>query len=666
MGAQQDALYAYKLRKHAKVSSLGQAAGYDAAEVANALGLISALRSFSEFTAAPILASWSDRLGRKWALLLSSTAFVIEAALIAVSPGLLMMGIVHTLGGFLASNGAIETSCVADATPAGPKRAVAVGRFLTAVGAALVLGPFLGGLLLEHWGGRSPFAFAAGLGFVALLAIGFVPVPWDGMLSFGGLVVRAEEYLPPSRRSQSSSSSGAPVLAAFQLLVQNPALRWYTAASGRIVPATSALQEAGLSSEEVASSIHRMSQAAEEAVQRTAGGSTMPVPLLLSHCQSGELFACQISWRKNVHPTLGWSYYLGLVQQISKDDFSVRRLLSAATTETTYADLCKEAEAPDAGLLSERFGSEVHAAAEKMWKDELAKGMKPASSSTKRRDADMSSIWSRSTASTISSAKEKKSSSKVEGDSQIGSHHFGALLGMLPSSDENSESSSPEKQVEEPQLPTGGEICGETCAAKGEAFHSASEDEFEECETMSSSSSLSLDSGAALFDEVDDPVKHVDRARLRQMKQAGTIYLKRGLQDAHRLWKNFCDCFERQEFFKSEETGGGIALLENLELALPSGEFAFVQPFHGRLGNPIACLVYVKHVELDDCPFLVALHSYMPNDCGPDDVGLREEFDKLSLRLDEVISELASEFFYYAPMRRQRTFRTNRFSTAGI
>jgi len=127
-----------------RVSALGQAAGYDAAEVANALGLISALRSFSEFTAAPMLASWSDRHGRKWALLLSSVAFVLEAALIAVSPGLLMMGIVHTLGGFLASNGAIETSCVADATPAGPKRAVAVGRFLTVVGAALVLGPFFG------------------------------------------------------------------------------------------------------------------------------------------------------------------------------------------------------------------------------------------------------------------------------------------------------------------------------------------------------------------------------------------------------------------------------------------------------------------------------------------------------------------------------------------
>lgn len=53
-----------------------------------------------------------------------------------------------------------------------------------AVGAALVLGPFLGGLLLEHLGGRSPFAFAAGLGFIALLAIGFVPVPW-GVLDSG-------------------------------------------------------------------------------------------------------------------------------------------------------------------------------------------------------------------------------------------------------------------------------------------------------------------------------------------------------------------------------------------------------------------------------------------------------------------------------------------------
>eukprot|EP00438_Fugacium_kawagutii_P018407 Skav225056 [mRNA] locus=scaffold3690:54618:56093:+ [translate_table: standard] len=436
-------------------------------------------------------------------------------------------------------------------------------------------------------------------------------------------------------------------------------------------------KEAGLSSDELASSIHRMSQAAEDAVQRTAEGVATPV--LLSHCQSGELFASQIPWRKNVHPTLGWSYYLGLVQLISKDELSVRRLLSAASRETTYADLCKEAPAPHG--LSEKLGSEVHAAAEKMWKDELAKGVKPAGSSTRNREADMHSIWSRSTASTIS-AEEKKPSSKVEGNcSQFGSHHFGAMLGMLPSSEESE--SSPQKQIQE---------------ASSEAFQSASEDDFEECETMSTSSSL--DSEAPLFDEVVDPVKHVDRARLRQMKQAFALATgsshdfpialrSAGLEEssqnwpmgpawrvgcdareafqpgpqafggADRLWENFCHCFEHQKFFKTEETGGGIGLLENLEVALPAGEFAFVQPFHGPEGNPIACLVYVKHVELDDCPFLLALHSYAP--CGPD--SLQEEFDKLSAGLDEVLSELATEFFYYAPMRRQKTFRTNRFST---
>ncbi|CAJ1362408.1 unnamed protein product, partial [Effrenium voratum] len=66
-----------------RIAALGAAAGHDAAAVANAMGLISALRSFSEFTAAPLLASWSDRLGRKKALLASALAFTLETALLA-------------------------------------------------------------------------------------------------------------------------------------------------------------------------------------------------------------------------------------------------------------------------------------------------------------------------------------------------------------------------------------------------------------------------------------------------------------------------------------------------------------------------------------------------------------------------------------------------------
>lgn len=447
--------------------------------------------------------------------------------------------------------------------------------------------------------------------------------------------------------------------------------------------------EAGLSCSEVATSIHRMTRAAEEAVQCAAGTCQVPahVPVLLSH-SSGELFACEISWRKNVHPTLGWSYHAGLVQKISKD-ISVHGLLVAASQETSYAELRAERAETIQDGFSQELAEELHAAAEKMWKDELAKGVKP-KSATKRREEDMTSIWSRSTASTTSSSKEQKHARK-EGE-QFGSHHFGALIGMLPPSEETVEKPLPEAEA---QLPT------------GETFQDfASEDEFEECETMSHSSSLSVDSGPPLFDEVDDPVKHIDRQNLRKMKQAfvlaalarhgceGNVDFPIALRSAgldasasnwpggpawkakaggnardvfqpnvaagpkaQMLWKTFCESFEKQEFFKT--AGAGIALLGNMELVLPAGELVFVQPFHGRLGNPIDCLVYVKHIELDDCPFILALHSYLPQDS--DDHSLEDEFYKLSSHLDVVISELASEFFYYAPMRRQRTFGTRNF-----
>ncbi|CAJ1355216.1 unnamed protein product [Effrenium voratum] len=423
--------------------------------------------------------------------------------------------------------------------------------------------------------------------------------------------------------------------------------------------------EAGLSGDEVAKSLHRMAQAAEEAVQSTATGAMQMPLLLLSHCTSGELFVCQTCWRKNVHPTLGWSYCAGVVQNVSRA-MSVGRLVVAACKETTYAELCTEwAEtASDVGLHSRRLASdeELHAAAEKMWKDELAKGVKP-TSAPKNREADMSSIWSRSTASTISSADPNHAN--VD-DRPLASYHFGALFGMLPS-EEREKCSNSEKQMEKSPNPP--EVIEPAQLPTAESFESASEDEFEECETMSPSSSISDECGPPLFDDVEDPVKHIDRAKLRSMKQAFVLAVcnrppsigskcsssgvldfpialrSAGLEEsaaswpagpawkarvgsnardvfqpgpasgtrARLLWKTFCECFESQEFFTTE-AGGGVALLGDLQEPLPDGEFAFVQPFHSRLGNPIDCLVYVKHIELDGCPYLLALHSYLPND----------------------------------------------------
>ncbi len=445
----------------------------------------------------------------------------------------------------------------------------------------------------------------------------------------------------------------------------------------------------GLSGHEVSESIHRMARAAEAAQSAGAVPSSWPL-LILRRC-SGELLVCDIAWCKNRHPVLGWSYHAAMLRNIS-DEISVARLLVAASKEATYTELCAEwAEmAQDMGLppVSQKLSScseELHAAAQKMWKDELAKGVKP-KSTMKRREEDMSSVWSRSTASTMASSSKEKKHAKLETEATatIGSHHLGALIGMLPVADEEGMQENMETHEENPQK-----------ASFFEGFESAS-DEFEECESMSDGSSLCSD-GPPLFDEVEDPTLHVDRPHLREMsvafvlaslstkefpialRSAGVessakswpsgpaMKLKQGSDarqlleptqpKAGELWKSFCECFEEQRFFKTD-TGGGIALLNGLEVALPAGELAFVQPFHGRLGNAIDCLVYVKHIELDDCPYLLALYSQLPDD----DYRLEEEFDRFSSQVDEVISEFASDFFYYAPMRRQRMRGGHRYA----
>lgn len=64
------------------------------------------------------------------------------------------------------------------------------------------------------------------------------------------------------------------------------------------------------------------------------------------------------------------------------------------------------------------------------------------------------------------------------------------------------------------------------------------------------------------------------------------------------------------------------------------------------------CLVYAKQVDLDDCPFLLALCSELSSE-GDDASSVKNEFDRLSTEMDHVVSQLACDFFYLAPMRRQ-------------
>lgn len=96
---------------------------------------------------------------------------------------------------------------------------------------------------------------------------------------------------------------------------------------------------------------------------------------------------------------------------------------------------------------------------------------------------------------------------------------------------------------------------------------------------------------------------------------------------------------------------GDYTLDENGQWLLPPGEIYFQQAFQQKSGSLMHYMVYLKHLELDDCPFLLAVFALL-SEQGIDETLFRKQMASI----DSVIAELASEFVYYAPMRRQTKY----------
>ena len=81
-----------------------------------------------------------------------------------------------------------------------------------------------------------------------------------------------------------------------------------------------------------------------------------------------------------------------------------------------------------------------------------------------------------------------------------------------------------------------------------------------------------------------------------------------------RLWVNpLSKHVETQSYLEyTQHTSGGYSKYRECtaDIILVTSwilHYCCAEPrFQGKLGNPIDCLVYVKHVELDDCPYLLA------------------------------------------------------------
>eukprot|EP00929_Paragymnodinium_shiwhaense_P039993 TRINITY_DN20921_c0_g1_i3.p1 TRINITY_DN20921_c0_g1~~TRINITY_DN20921_c0_g1_i3.p1 ORF type:complete len:448 (-),score=101.00 TRINITY_DN20921_c0_g1_i3:418-1761(-) len=202
-----------------RFQDLAATAGVDPAEATAKYGQLVAARSILEFIATPLLAAWSDRVGRKLVLILTTVAFICECSILASTDSMLAFGLVHIMGGLFAdSQGALESCCIADATEPGEKRSVCFGRLFATVGAAMVVGPALGGELVA-WRSFAPFAAAAVLGSLALTY----------------QVLCMPEYLPASRRNSGPQKKPPSVVSLpvgfLNLLRSQKSLVWYVAAS---------------------------------------------------------------------------------------------------------------------------------------------------------------------------------------------------------------------------------------------------------------------------------------------------------------------------------------------------------------------------------------------------------------------------------------------------
>src|SRR5579875_2299854 len=143
-----------------------------------------------------VAGSLGDRYGRRGALLLGLVVFALGSALAATSGS---AGALIAARGVMGLGGAFvmpATLSILTAVFPARERAAAIGAWSAVAGLGIVVGPTLGGFLLEHFAWGAVFWINVPLVAVALLAVGLV-VPGlpgrreAGRLDLGGAAVSA-------------------------------------------------------------------------------------------------------------------------------------------------------------------------------------------------------------------------------------------------------------------------------------------------------------------------------------------------------------------------------------------------------------------------------------------------------------------------------------------
>jgi DHA1 family tetracycline resistance protein-like MFS transporter len=137
-------------------------------------GWLTAVFAGMQFLAAPLLGALSDRFGRRPVLLISLGAFSLSYVLMGIATTLSWLFVAQTLTGLFGATPSTAGAYIADVTEPS-ERTRYFGSMAAAFGSGLVIGPALGGIMVEH-GTRVPF-FAAALLSLFTVVYGFAVMP---------------------------------------------------------------------------------------------------------------------------------------------------------------------------------------------------------------------------------------------------------------------------------------------------------------------------------------------------------------------------------------------------------------------------------------------------------------------------------------------------------
>ncbi|WP_448384853.1 MFS transporter [Fervidobacterium sp.] len=136
------------------------------------VGLLSMVYPLGQIFAAPLIGRFSDKVGRKRALLLSVGGTFLSLLTLGFARSITVILLSRLIDGLTGGNITVAQSYISDFTDE-KNRAKSLGLIGAAFGLGFILGPALGGFL-SRWGFSVPAFFAAGLSFVNLMNIIFL------------------------------------------------------------------------------------------------------------------------------------------------------------------------------------------------------------------------------------------------------------------------------------------------------------------------------------------------------------------------------------------------------------------------------------------------------------------------------------------------------------